>query len=181
MPYDLGSGGGPGAPEFDYERFLAGLDQFGLPAHPLPGPGARLRRWGSGPLQPYNGFTSDERIRMWQLQEVGSGGWSVPGARHLRGVRRPPRRNLPQRELCRPVERDQGLPQLPLRDPFALQAPRRLGPPSGAQHLRERRPVAEALAARAHRRCRVAAGEKRAVLPVASSSALERLRAVDFT
>lgn len=69
MPHPAATTQPKPAGEFDYERFLAGLDQFRLPAHPLPGPGTRLRRWGSGPLQPYNGFTSDERIHMWQLQE----------------------------------------------------------------------------------------------------------------
>lgn len=69
MPHDAGTLEPPQAKAFDYERFLAALQVFAVPAHPLPGPGVRLRRWGSGPLQPYNGFSSDERIRMWQVQE----------------------------------------------------------------------------------------------------------------
>jgi hypothetical protein len=69
MPHGAGTAEGTAGKAFDYEGFLAGLAQFELPAHPLPGREACLRRWGSGPLQPYNGFTSDERIHMWQLQE----------------------------------------------------------------------------------------------------------------
>jgi hypothetical protein len=69
MQHDAGTAQRTAVKAFDYEQFLAGLDQFRVPAHPLPGRGVRLRRWTSGPLQPYNGFSSDERIHMWQLQE----------------------------------------------------------------------------------------------------------------
>lgn len=54
---------------FDYEQFLAALDAFQVPPHPLPGPDVRLPRWSSKPLPPYNGFSGEQRIAMWQRQK----------------------------------------------------------------------------------------------------------------
>jgi hypothetical protein len=42
MQHDAGTAPRTAIKAFDYEQFLAGLDQFRVPAHPLPGQGVRV-------------------------------------------------------------------------------------------------------------------------------------------
>lgn len=53
---------------FDFEHYLTLLEPFRVPAPPLPGPDARLAEWRWPPLRPYNGFSGELRVRVWQLQ-----------------------------------------------------------------------------------------------------------------
>ncbi len=53
---------------FDFENYLSLLEQFRVPAPPLPGPGGRLAHWAWPPLRSYNGFAGEQRVWVWQLQ-----------------------------------------------------------------------------------------------------------------
>lgn len=57
-----------GAVIFDYCHYLTLLEPFRVPAPPMPGPEVRLRKWAWQPSPPYNGFSGELRILVWQLQ-----------------------------------------------------------------------------------------------------------------
>lgn len=52
--------------DFDYENLLALLPRHEI-LKPLDLENAKLPYWGWPPLKSYNGFTSNERIRTWQV------------------------------------------------------------------------------------------------------------------
>jgi hypothetical protein len=56
---------------FDYASYLATLEEFRVPARLLPDAGVPLREWTWPPLRSYNGFSGEQRVRVWQLQ-----GWA---------------------------------------------------------------------------------------------------------
>jgi hypothetical protein len=89
MPRDAGPSQETAGKGFDYERFLAALQIFAAPEHPLPGPEVRLQRWRYDPLPAYNGFSGDERVFMWQRQKWArkAGLYPAPEACAVCGIR----------------------------------------------------------------------------------------------
>jgi hypothetical protein len=53
---------------FDYVHYLTLLEPYRVFAVPMPPPGARLREWRWPPVKPYNGFSGELRVWVWQLQ-----------------------------------------------------------------------------------------------------------------
>jgi hypothetical protein len=53
---------------FDFTRYVTLLEIFRQATPPQPPPDARLAKWAWPPLRPYNGFSGEVRVRVWQLQ-----------------------------------------------------------------------------------------------------------------
>lgn len=55
------------ADSFDYARYLDALKAFRVPAVALPDASVRLKEWRWPLTRPYNGFSGEQRVRIWQL------------------------------------------------------------------------------------------------------------------
>ncbi len=53
---------------FDYAAYVISLEAFRIAPWPLPDASVRLAAWRWPPLRPYNGFSGERRVRIWQLQ-----------------------------------------------------------------------------------------------------------------